>query len=795
MNEQSLKVLEYPKILEKLEGYCVTEAGKATARELRPMTDAEEIDHALTCTDEAVRMALRAGRPPLTPITDMTDHIHRAQIGAALSMSDLLDVASTLRVVRDMVSYFDEDDSPAELPSIRGYFESLDPCSDLEQEISKKILGPNEMADNASRALLTIRREITAKNAQITDKLNRIIGSQGNEKILQDRIITVRNNRYVVPVKQEYRNVIPGIVLDKSSSGATLFIEPMSVVNLNNDLKILATEEEKEIAQILGDLTDKVAAYHAVLINDQELLNKLDFLFGKAAYALATGATRVKLAAEDDPHRVAFLRARHPLLDPKKAVSSDITIDRDIDTLVITGPNTGGKTVTLKTIGLLSLMVQSGLFVPVKEGSSTQIYRQIFADIGDEQSIEQSLSTFSAHMKNTVAFMADAQAGDLVLFDELGAGTDPTEGAALAIALLNTLHDRGVTTAATTHYSELKAYALMTPGVMNASVEFDVATLQPTYRLLIGMPGKSNAFEIAEKLGLSSDIIDAAKAQIEEGTAHFEDTLDAIDVKRKETERLLADAKRREEKAQELLDEATKKTDAIRAEQDKMMADAREKADALITETKDKTEAIYQEIRTIQEHTNSQIDNRTLEALRKEMHDQSEKVRKRTKKKRRSKKIRKHAADKVGVGSKVFVESFQREGEVVALEDGGKAAEVQIGPMKMKVKIADLSVIDHVADNKIKKPQRKIAASDRHQMNTTLDLRGRTGEEAAFMVEKFLSDAVASNTKKLTIVHGKGTGVLQRVVTKTLKNAPEVKDFRYGQPNEGGTGARIVTLK
>lgn len=791
MNKRSLNILEYPKILNQLANFCVTAEGKNNALMLTPMNQYEDIEKALDETEEAVNMSLRNGKPPLVRTNEIEDILHKAEIGSVLDMGSLLEVASLLRLSKDLIDYFDHDMGRSELQRLLPFFESLDDCHDLEKEISKKILGPNEMADHASLKLANIRKEIIDKNNQISHKLNRIVTSSAYESILQDRLVTIRDNRYVIPVKQEYRNRIPGIILDKSSTGSTVFIEPLSIVNLNNDLKLLKGEEEKEIFKILEDLTSKVAAYHAVIERDCKMISKLDFIFAKASFALSNGYVRVKINPQGN---ISFIHAKHPLLDSKKAVASNIIFQKNIQVIVITGPNTGGKTVTLKTIGLLTLMIQSGLFVPVREGSSTGLFQDVFADIGDEQSIEQSLSTFSAHMHNIVYFMKKAKKGDLVLFDELGAGTDPTEGAALAMAILNELHRRSVITVATTHYSELKEYALTTPGITNASVEFDVKTLRPTYRLVIGVPGKSNAFEIANRLGLSDDIISQAKHYIDTDSSQFSETLDLIDQKRKEMETTLAQAQQKEREAERKVEAAEKKVSEIYKQRDQILQKAHHDAAHLIEKTKDKSEQIYQEIRAIQENTQATIDNKKLEALRKEINRQSKLSQKQIQKERQDKYKKKAVSSKkIMPGDTVLVESLNKEGEILEVNPHEKKALVQIGPMKIQVKLRELSQIQHL--NTEKKPiAKKIKASDRHKMNNTLDIRGMTGDEARFAVEKFLSDAVVSKTNHLIIIHGKGTGVLQKVVRDYLKQSSVVQSFRYGNPSEGGTGATFVSL-
>ena len=789
MDKRSLKVLEYPKILEILKGHCVSEGAKERASSLVPYETVYEVERALGVTSEALNMMLRNGRPPLSEIKNTSDYVHRASIGAMLSMKELLAVASLLRIVKDMENYYYNDTQFETLDQLKNLFTLLAPCEELEKEISHKILSEGEMADNASRELSCIRREINFKNTRISDKLNGIISASQNEKYLQERIITIRNNRYVVPVKQEYRGQIPGIVLDRSASGATLYIEPLAVVELNNDLKVLAAEEEKEIIRILKDLSEKVANYKEEVIEDYNLLVELDFQFAKGKYGLAVGGVLTHVSEEGKIH---FIKGRHPLIDPKVVVASDIYMDEDINTMIITGPNTGGKTVTLKTIGLLNLMVQSGLFVPVREGSATRVYKNIYADIGDEQSIEQSLSTFSSHMTNIVDIMKNADADALVLFDELGAGTDPTEGAALAISILNTLHERGVTSVSTTHYSELKEYALVTRGVVNASVEFDVATLRPTFKLLIGVPGKSNAFEIARRLGLSEDIIEASKKLIENEAIRFEETLIKIEEKRKKTEAEHEEILRLRRQIENMKAEMADEREKARAESAEMIERAQEEASAIVRDTRQETEEIYKEIRYIQETTAKSVkDNKKLEALRRKIKDQEKNIFDMYKIARPDE-DEELGIDDIKMGMKVHVKSLHKEGEVVKIMPQDSSVKVQTDNMKLKVGLADLSKSKAIAKPKEKKFSYKSA--DRHTMNTKLDLRGKNGEESLYLVDKMISDAVVSGTHQLMIVHGKGTGKLRQIIHAYLKDNSLIKDFRLGAQNEGGSGVTVVEL-
>lgn len=794
MNQRSLEVLEYPKIVSRLSSFCVTSAAKEMALNLQPMTNRTQVEENLDLTSEALAMILRNGRAPLAPLGNIEDLVHRSLIGSMLSMSELLSIAEALRTAKNMQDYYDEDTGKDELSALKPLFDSLDPCYSLEEDIRKKILSSEEMADTASRELAHIRKEIISKNASITEKLNKIISSPSNDKVLQEKIITIRNNRYVVPVKQEYRNVIPGIVLDKSSSGATIFIEPMSVVELNNELKLLAAEEEKEIVRILKELTDRVAAYQLPLISNTKILTELDFCFAKGSYGIEINGVRVQLSEDRE---ICYYHARHPLLDPKIAVASDIIKSNDIYSIVITGPNTGGKTVTLKTIGLLNLMVQSGLFVPVREKSHTCLFSDIYADIGDEQSIEQSLSTFSAHMKNIVEIINQADENSLALFDELGAGTDPVEGAALAVAVLNNLYQRKVTTVATTHYSELKEYALVTPGIQNASVEFDVKTLQPTFKLLMGIPGKSNAFEIAERLGLPKYIIDDAKNNIETESMKFEETLDQIDEKRKEYEKSLKEVQSEKESLEAEKKAIEQENEAVKKRCRLMIEEARKQSDQIVLDTQKKTEAIYQEIRRIQEHTESGVkDNKKLEALRKGIKDQSDKIENRYQAMARQYQKKHKKPKKLTPGMTVFVENLNKNGEIINISDRDNQATVQIGPMKIKVPKSHLipTKEEPKKSRDTKKHQMQIKESDRHVMNKRLDLRGRSAEEGVYMVEKFLSDAVISGTHELEILHGKGTGKLRKAIHDYLDSSPLIEDYRDGAPNEGGTGVTIIKI-
>ncbi|HEY5537857.1 MAG TPA: endonuclease MutS2 [Acetobacterium sp.] len=789
MDQRSLKVLEYHKILKSLRERCVTQGGKAMAGDLVPAETLSGVNRALDFTDESLGMILRNGRPPLSDVVNTSDYVKRASIGSMLSMMELISIATLLRIARDMENYFKADTQKSELVLLTELFCVLKICEELEKEISRKILGPEEIADNASSELSRIRREMQFKNNRISEKLSHMISSTAFEKYLQEKIVTIRNNRYVIPVKQEYRSQVPGIVLDKSASGVTLFIEPMAVVELNNDIKILIAEEEQEIVRILKDLTQKVADNREDIICNYDVLVELDFHFAKGKYGLDINGVKVDICLDG---KIQLLRAKHPLIPVDQVVASDIIFDEDIDTMVITGPNTGGKTVCLKTMGLLNLMVQSGIFIPVREGSQTRIFNDIFADIGDEQSIEQSLSTFSSHMTNIVEIIEKADENSLVLFDELGAGTDPTEGAALAIAILETLHQRKVTSVSTTHYSELKEFALVTPGVINASVEFDVKTLRPTYRLLIGVPGKSNAFEIAKRLGLRDDIIEKSRELIKNEAIRFEETLIKIDEQRRRTEAEHDAMIRLKQQTEALKLDMDRERERFGIEKEALTRKAQEEALEIVRKTRVETEEIYREIRTIQETITSGVkDNKQLEAIRKRIKDKEKNIYN-FGEVPRDYQVQGLDIDDLTIGMKVYVKSLRREGVVIKILINDNKAMVQSDMIKLKVDVGDLTPSTAIA-----KPEEKMVTYkkiDRHVMNTKLDLRGKNGEESLFLVEKMLGDAMLSGNKQIMIVHGKGTGKLRQIIHEYLKGNPLIEDFRLGAMNEGGSGVTIVNL-
>ncbi len=787
-----MHALEYDKIRQRLAGYCVNDGAKETALALEPESDRSEISRQLGFTDEALEMSLRSGRMPMSKNENITGLLGRAAVGSTLQIFELRRIAAVLKTIRDIIAYRDDDTSEAELPLLDDAFDVLDACSDLEQDISRKLISDNEVADNASRELARIRREITNTGRRITEKLQNIINSPGHERHLQERLVTIRSGRYVVPVKSEYRSQIPGIVLDRSSSGQTLFIEPAAVVELNNDLRMLEAEEKDEIERILKELSDTTAMYRPVIQSDYETMIELDFVFAKAAYALDLGARKVEMTQSGG---TGLYGARHPLIPRDRVVASDIVLGPEIRTMVITGPNTGGKTVTLKTLGLLTLMLQSGLFIPVKEGSYARVFTDVYADIGDEQSIEQSLSTFSSHMTNIVQILRDADDRSLVLFDELGAGTDPEEGASLAVSILDALKSRGGLTAATTHYAELKEYGLTTEGVVNASVEFDVESLRPTYRLMIGIPGKSNAFEIAKRLGLPEDIIQISRDRMSDNTRDLDKTIAAAEQKAHEAALALERAEEKEAETERKLAQAEAERGKNAGKAEKLLLEAQKRAADLIAQTQKETDEIYREIQTIQREAEASVDNKTLEKLRRNLAKSAkaaEKAEEDRKKRTRtwdsSRKPLKLSDFKTG--DRVYVKSIDREADVLEVLERDKKVRIQSGNMKMNVKPAELVKVGRVQETQKKVAVKPAAA----KVAVRLDLRGRTADEAVYMTEKFISDAVTAGQKKLTIVHGMGTGRVRAAVQDYLKSCTMIRDYRLGKPDEGGTGATIVTL-
>ncbi|HOJ77840.1 MAG TPA: endonuclease MutS2 [Bacillota bacterium] len=784
MNERTLKVLEYDKIISKIEGYAGSMRGKALVRELQPLTSPTLIKEALRITSEAVTLLSLAERVPLGGIFDITAAVKRAAINATLSPTELLEVGSTVRAARLMKEFITSH--PDNLEYLLDWGQRLGSYPWLEREI-ERCLGPEgEVLDSASPKLHSLRSQMKVIQNRVRDKLDSIIHSSENAKYLQDLLITVRNDRYVIPVKQEYRSLFPGIVHDQSSSGATLFIEPMAVVELNNQLRLIETQEVEEVNRILADLTHRVKEISADLTITLEILARLDLAFAKARYSIEIRGIEPELGTDGV---VELLEARHPLLTGK-VVPITVTLGKTFDTLVITGPNTGGKTVTLKTVGLLTLMAQSGIHIPALLGSRINIFEAIYCDLGDEQSIEQSLSTFSAHMTQIVKII-DAVTGPecLVLLDELGAGTDPTEGAALAMSILSHLHHLGVRTVATTHYSELKAFAYKTDGIENASVEFDIETLRPTYHLIIGLPGSSQAFEIASKLGLPDFLITNARGYISAEAAQVEEMLKQIENDRRKAreDRLLSEEARAKSELYKQRYES--EISKFNAEKEELLRQAKAEAREILLEARRESENLMRRLKEASQEELNSIINEARQEI-------TEQIKQLEEKPNQSESQRKVNMEQFKNGSRVRAISLNQFGTIVEL--GNDTALVQLGIMKVTLPLTDLELI---VDNQVKKVERLLRKVGTTGMEaaqniaTEISLRGMTVDEALYELDKYLDQAMLAGLKKFRVIHGKGTGALRQAVQKHLREHPMVKSVAFAEQNEGGLGATVVELR
>ena len=790
MNKKGLKVLEYNKIIELLSSQAGSEMAKEKLKTLTPSDNAAEIREYLAETTEAVSVIVRKGSLPVGQIYDIENAMHLARKGGSLTMRQLLQVLYNLKVASNVVTFLKSDLPP--LRVINGMAEVIVTFPRLAERIDRCILSEDEMADSASPELRTIRRDIVRQNDAIKNRLNNILNSGTSRTYLQDAIVTMRDGRYVVPVKAENRAKVPGIVHDQSGSGATLFIEPQVIVELNNKLRELELAEKAEIDRILAELSSNVAEHFHDIMNNQKLLIDLDVIFAKGKLSCMMQAEEPTI---DEDGYLELRSARHPLIDPKKVVPINVSIGREYDTLVITGPNTGGKTVTLKTIGLLAMMCQSGLHIPAAGTSRMPVYRDIFADIGDEQSIEQSLSTFSSHMRNTVELVEKAELGTLVLLDELGAGTDPTEGAALAIAILERLASQGAQTVATTHYNELKKYAISTPGVENASMEFNVETLSPTYRLSIGVPGKSNAFEISKKLGLPEEIIDRANQLLEKGDIEFEDVLSAIeaDKKRAEDERdeamaLAASMRKQQEELQQ-------REKLLEKREREALQKAKEEARAIIKEAKDTASEVQKELRELSKVQSLGERNKRLEQGRRRLKETENKYQDGIIREVNENPV---SIDDVQAGDKVRLLTLDQTGEVLTLPDEKGDLMVKVGIMKINVNISDLVLINEKKSGKSKKSGSRYGNLYRAKamaVSTSVNVVGKNLEDAAMEVEKYLDDAYMAGLKEVTVIHGRGQGILKEGLRQLFKRNKLVASFRKGSYNEGGEGVTIVKLK
>lgn len=786
MDKKILKTLEYDKITAMLETHARCQIGKERARKLEPLTELAELNAELDLTSEAEAVLFRLGQSPIDEFPDTRDTLKRIKAVSALSMRELLDLASCLRAIRIAKSALTKEPDQIRLASMAV---NLPSYKFIEDELNRCILNEDEMFDGASPALSRIRRELRVANEKVREKLNSMIRSSTYQQYLQDPIITMRNGRFVIPVKQEYRKQIPGLIHDQSGSGQTLFIEPTAVVELGNTFKKLLAQERDEIERILSELTSMVAPYGEDIYNALILLGEIDLRFAKAQLARDMNAVRPEM---NDELRIRIVRGRHPLLDKAKAVPIDIWLGEDFKTLIITGPNTGGKTVTLKTVGLFTLMAQAGMFVPADVGTRLGVFKNVYADIGDEQSIEQSLSTFSSHMTRLVGILKNADDKSLVLLDELGAGTDPIEGAALAMSILETLYGRRSTTLATTHYSEIKAFALARDGMENASMEFDIDKLCPTYRLFIGIPGKSNAFEISKRLGLDDDVINRAKQFLKGEDVRFEDVISGA-----ESQRRIAEQERK------LAEQARAELDALRAEVEKekkkleetkkgYQAKAREDARRVVADTKREMERLIVQIRSMKSINQSEAD-RVIQASRDAVRER-ENALVEPEKKVADMSV---APKSVNPGDEVRIVSLENKKATVLKKPDAKGdVLVQAGIMKIAVRLDDLRLLNEPAK---KGPQTdaaagKVTLGDK-SVGLSIDVRGKLVDEAIIEVDRYLENAAMNGLNEVMIIHGKGTGALRAGIQSYLKTHRLVESFRQGAYGEGDAGVTAVTIK
>lgn len=791
MNKKTLAKLEYNKIIEQLIEHASSFSGKELCRRLKPMTDISAIRSAQDETAAAFTRIVKKGRPSFSGCNPVNDSIRRLEIGGVLGSGELLRICKLLETAGRARAYGRHDNADEMEDCLDGYFEQLNPVTILVNEIRRCVIDEDEISDDASPGLKHVRRAMN----QINDKVHATLSNMVNGSLrtyLQDPIITMRGDRYCIPVKAEYRSQVSGMIHDQSATGSTLFIEPMAVVKLNNDLKELYGQEQEEIQKVLARLSADSAEYTTEIHTCYTILRQLDFIFAKGALALDMNASQPIFNTEG---RIHIREGRHPLLDKKNVVPITLTLGDTFDLLIVTGPNTGGKTVSLKTVGLFTLMGQAGLHIPALDRSELAVFHDVYADIGDEQSIEQSLSTFSSHMTNIVSFLKQVDEHSLVLFDELGAGTDPTEGAALATSILNHLHSRGIRTMATTHYSELKVYALSTPGVENASCEFDVETLRPTYRLLIGIPGKSNAFAIASRLGIPDYIIEDAKTHLTEQDESFEDILTDLETSRKtlDKERETIAAYKRE--IERLKMETSQKQEKLEAQRDRILREANEKAHAILEDAK---ETADETMRNFHKFGKANISAAEMEKERERLRKKMAKTRSgMTPEPAKPKKQYKPSDFKLGESVKVL--SMNLTGSVVSLPDAKGNLDVQMGILRSKVNISDLEIIDEKPNYLQKTAKRtgkgKIKMNKSLTVATEINLLGKTVDEAVAELDKYLDDASLAHLSSVRIVHGKGTGALRQGIHKYLKRQKHVKSFRLGAFGEGDAGVTIAELR
>lgn len=802
MNHKVLQTLEFDKIINILTGYATTELGKERCAALTPMEDESSILNAQDQTQDALTRIYKRGNVSFLGVSDLKPSLMRLRMKGTLGAGELLRIAALLEAVKNAVDYGVRPEEELELgiDSLDEMFESLIPLPDLLHEIRRCIVSEEEFNDDASPTLKSIRRSIRQTNQKIHTQLTAMISSSSNQEKLQDAIVTMRNGRYCIPVKQEYRSSFQGMIHDQSASGNTLFIEPMAVVTLNNELKELEGKEQSEIERILSVLSEQAAFGVDDLAHNQEVLICLDFIFAKAKYAKDLDASK-PIFREDGV--INIKQGRHPLLDQKKVVPINVSLGKDFSMLIVTGPNTGGKTVSLKTVGLLTLMGQSGLHIPAFQGSSLGIFREVFADIGDEQSIEQNLSTFSSHMTNIVSIIQQAHKDSLVLLDELCGGTDPIEGAALAISILNDLHDRGVKTMATTHYSELKMFALSTDDIENASCEFDVETLSPTYRLMIGIPGKSNAFAISKKLGLDNHIIENASEQIDESVKDFESILADLEQSKQTIEQEQEEIFEYRKEIESLRKSLKNKQDNLTEKREKMLRDAREEAHNIISEAKEIADSTIREYNKLKKQKNNQNANKKMEHMRSDLRGRMNKLENQMAYKSKKKVNKRHDASDFQIGDQVYVSSLSLAGTVQTLPNAKGDLYVQMGMMRSLVNIKDLEITKTVKEVK-KENQRnesrnrgRTAINKSSSIKPEINVMGMTVDEAIAQLDKYIDDACLANLNQITVVHGKGTGALRKglhTYFKQLKKQKRISGYRDGEYGKGDLGVTVVML-
>jgi DNA mismatch repair protein MutS2 len=786
MNEKTLRILEFNKIIDMLQMRATTEIAKKMIRELKPSSNIHEVRERLEETKEGFEVVLKWGSLPISVTYDLQDTLKRANMGYTLQPIELLRVNALLRCTRQLKEFMKDGNKQEICPIIYEIIDSLATIKGLENEIETKIISESEISDRASEKLYSIRRAIRDKNAKVKEKLQSML--QSYSKYLQDPIITLRGDRYVLPVKAEFKGNVPGLVHDQSASGSTFFIEPMAVVELNNEIKELMLKEKQEIERILYELSVKVADNADMLEHNNLNIGYIDFILAKGRFGLDLDASIPEI---NQRGFINLKRARHPLIDKEVVVPIDVKLGDTYKALVITGPNTGGKTVTLKTTGLLTLMAMTGLAIPASSGSQVSVFNKVFADIGDEQSIEQSLSTFSSHMTNIVNILKEVDETSLILVDELGAGTDPTEGAALAMSILEYIFEKGAKIVATTHYSELKVFAMEKEGFENASVEFDVETLRPTYRLLIGIPGKSNAFEISKRLGLSNEIIENAKLKISKDAARFEDVIQALQNKTIQLEKEYEEIEAIKKESLEIKRQLSEKKFKLDSQRENIIKKAQDEARRILQQAKYEADSIVKELVELKKNSEAVSLKQAEEARRKLKENIDELNKKAVEKKEEEFEV----LEDVNVGDEVFVTTVSQKGVVLSKPDSKGEVQVQIGIIKMNVPLNKLKRVEQDKKEVKKSGVTNIIKQKAQNISAEIDLRGQTVDEALYNLDKYLDDAYLAGLNFVRIIHGKGTGALREGIKQELRKHQYVKSMRSGDINEGGSGVTIVELK